>query len=141
MICLRDDLEDGELQVSFEESLSLQLAAGWVHSLLFLASQIQKEHSIEYLLNFLIVFLMSVLLKTSFLKQHKRDLEQYPLAPTSTAKSSTPQHLDSMISFKSKYLFILVPCQDSKVSSQGHVHSMRITFLKLFEKIVMSGLS
>ena len=94
-----------------------------------LASQVQKEHSIEDLLNFLIVFLISLLLKRSFLKQHKTDLEQYPLAPTSTAKSSTHQPLDSMIVFKAEYLLILVP------SSQGHVSSMRITFLKLFEKL------
>ena len=39
VVCLRDDIEDGELYVSFEGSLSLQLAAG-VHSFLFLASQI-----------------------------------------------------------------------------------------------------
>ena len=109
--------------------------------MLFLASQIQNEHSIEDLLNFLIVFLIRVLLNPSFLKQHKTDLEQYPLAPTSTAKSSTHQPLDSMIVFKAKYLLILVLCQDSIFSSQGHVSSMRITFLKLFEKIVMSGLS
>ena len=51
VVCLRDDVEDSELQVSFEELLSLQLAAG-VHSLYFQASQIQKEHSIEDLLNF-----------------------------------------------------------------------------------------
>ena len=140
VVCLKDDIENCELSVSFEELLSLQLAAG-VHSLLFLASQIQKEHSIEDLLNFLIVFLISLLLKPSFLKQHKTDLEQYPLAPTSTAKSSTHQPLDSMIVFKAEYLLILVPCQDSIFSSQGHVSSMRITFLKLFEKIVMSGLS
>ena len=89
VVCLRDDVEDGELQVSFEESLSLQLAAGWVHSLLLLASQIEKEHSIEDLLNFLIVFLISLLLKPNFLQQHKADLEQYPLAPTSTIQSCT----------------------------------------------------
>ena len=141
MVCLRGDREDGELQVSFEGSLRLQLAVEGVQSLLFLASQIQNEHSIEDLLNFLIVFLIRVLLKPSFLKQHKTDLEQYPLAPTSTAKSSTHQPLDSMIAFKAKYLLILVLCQDSIFSSQGHVSSMRITFLKLFEKIVMSGLS
>ena len=128
VVCLRDDIEDSELQVSFKESLNLQLAAGGVHSLMFLASQIQKEHSID-LLNFLIVFLVSLLLKPNFLKQHKTDLEQYPLAPTSTAKSSTHQPLDSMIAFKAKYLLILVPCQDSLFSSQGHVSSMRITFL------------
>ena len=60
VVCLRNDIEDSELLVSFEESLRLQLAAG-VHYLLFLASQIQKEHSIEDLLNFLIVFLISLL--------------------------------------------------------------------------------
>ena len=54
VVCLKDDIEDGELQVSLEESLSLQLAAEGVQSLLFLASQIEKEHSIEELLNFLI---------------------------------------------------------------------------------------
>ena len=109
--------------------------------MLFLASQIQNEHSIEDLLNFLIVFLIRVLLKPSFLKQHKTNLEQYPLAPTSTAKSSTHQPFDSIIVFQAKYLLILILCQDSIFSSQGHVGSMRITFLKLLEKIVMSGLS
>ena len=109
--------------------------------MLFLDSQIQNEHSIQDLLHFLIVFLVRVLLKPSFLKQHKTDLEQYPLAPTSTAKSSTHQPLDSMVVFKAKYLLILLLCQDSIFSSQRHVSSMRITFLKLFEKILMSGLS
>ena len=49
---------------------------------MFLANQIQKEHSIEDLHNFLIVLLISLLLKHSFLKQHKTDLEQYTLAPS-----------------------------------------------------------
>ena len=141
MVCLRGDREDGELQVSFEGSLRLQLAVKGVQSLLLLATEIQNEHSIEDLLNSLIVFLIRVLLKPSFLKQHKTDLEQYPLAPTSTAKSSTHQPLDSIIVFQANYLLILVLYQDSIFSSQGHVSSMRITFLKLFEKIVMSGLS
>ena len=141
MVCLRGDREDGELQVSFEGSLRLQLAVKGVQSLLLLATQIENEHSIEDLLNSLIVFLIRVLLKPSFLKQHKTDLEQYPLAPTSTAKSSTHQPLDSIIVFQANYLLILVLYQDSIFSSQGHVSSMRITFLKLFEKIVMSGLS
>ena len=117
------------------------MAVEGVQYLLFLASEIQNKHSIEDLVNFLIEFLIRVLLKPSFLKQHKTDLEQYPLVPSSTAKSSTQQPLDSMILFKAKYLLILVLCQDSIFSSQGHVSSMRITFLKLFEKIVMSGLS
>ena len=133
MVSLRDDRENGELQVSFEGSLKLQL--------LFLASQIQNEHSIEDFLNFLIVFVIRGLLKPSFLNSIKQDLEQHPLAPTSTAKSFTQQPLDSMIVFKTKYLLILVLCQDSIFSSQGHVSSMRITFLKLFQKIVMPGLS
>ena len=128
------------MEVLFEGLLSLQLAAGFQY-LLFLASQIQKEHSIEDLLNFLIVFLIRVLLKPSFLKQNKTDLEQYPLAPTSTAKSSTHQPLDSMTVFKAKYLLILLLCQDCIFSSQGHVSSIRITFLKLLEKILVSGLS
>ena len=96
VVCLTDDIEDCELLVSFEESLSLQLVAEGV---LFLASQIENEHSTEDLLNFLIVFFNII--------------EQYSLAPTSTAKSSTHQPLDSMIVFKAKYLLILVPCQDS----------------------------
>ena len=74
---------------------------------LFLASQIQKEHSIEDLLNFLIVFLIRVL------KQHQTDLEQYLLAPTYTGKSSTHQTLNSMIVFKAKHLLILILCQHS----------------------------
>ena len=137
MVCLRDDREDGELQVSFEGSLRLQLAVKGVQSLLLLATKIQNEHSIEDLLNFLIVFLIRVLLKPSFLKQYKTDLEQYPLAPTSTAKSSPYQPLDSMIVSKAKYLLILVLCQDSIFSSLGHLSSMRITFLILLEKIVL----
>ena len=111
--------------------MSLQLAAG-VQSLLFQVSQIQKEHSIEDLLKFIIVFLMRVLLKPSFLKQHKTDLEQYPQAPTCSAKSFAHQALDPMTFFKAKYLLILVLCQNSIFSSQVHVSSMRITFLKLF---------
>ena len=46
MICLRDDREEGELQFSFKGSLMLQLAVEGLQSLLFLASQIQNEHSI-----------------------------------------------------------------------------------------------
>ena len=55
MLCLRGDREDGELQVSFEGSLRLQLAVEGFKSLLLLASQIQNEHSKEDLLNFIIV--------------------------------------------------------------------------------------
>lgn len=113
MVCLRDDTEDEELQVSFEESSSLQLPIEGVQSLSFLASQIQKVYSIEDLVNFLVVFLIRVLLKPIFLIQHKTDLEQYHLATTTTAKSFTHQPIDFMIAFKAKYLLKLVPCQDS----------------------------
>ena len=66
MVCLRDDTENNELQVYFEGLLSLQLGAEGVQSLLLWASQIQKEHSVEDLPNFLIEFL--ILLKPSFSK-------------------------------------------------------------------------
>ena len=46
VFCFRCGLGDGELQVSFRESLTLSLVVG-VHSLLFVASEIQKEHSME----------------------------------------------------------------------------------------------
>ena len=64
------------MQVSFEELLSLQLAAERVYSLLFLTSQIQEEHTMKDLLNLLIVFVIRVLLKPSFSKEHKIDLGQ-----------------------------------------------------------------
>ena len=95
MFCFRYSL-DGELQVSFRESLTLSLLVG-VYPLLFLVSQIQKEHSMEDLLNFLMLFLIRVLLKPSFLRQHKTNLEQYPLVPTSTAENSTDHPLDSIV--------------------------------------------
>ena len=68
IVCLREDREDGELEVSFEGLWRPHLAAERVQSLLLLARQIQKEPSIEDLLNFLIVFLIRVLFKPSFLK-------------------------------------------------------------------------
>ena len=106
MVCLRDDRENAELLVSFEGPFRLQLAVGRFQSLLMLASRTQNGHSIEDLLNFLMVFWIRVLLKFSFLKWHKTDLEQYPLAPTIIAKISTYQPIDSMIVFKTKYLLI-----------------------------------
>ena len=108
-----------------------------VHSFLILASQIQKGDSMDDLLNVLTLFLIRPLLKPSFLRQHNTDSEQYRLAPTSTAKSSTDRPLDYIVVFKARYLLILVMCDDSMFSSQGHVNS--ITFLKTFEKIVISG--
>ena len=143
VVCLTDDIEDGGLQISFEELLSLTVGSRMSPFFIAFGQSDKEEHSIDDLFNFLTVILIRF--QPSFLKQHKTDLEQYPLAPTSTAKSSTHQPLDSMIIFKANYLLILVPCLDSIFSSQGHVSSMRITFLKitflkLFEKTVMSGL-
>ena len=139
MFCFGYGLGDGELQHSFRESLTLRLVVE-VHSLLFLVIQIQKEHSMDDLLKLLMLFLIKVLLKP-ILRQHKTDLEQYPLAPTSTGKSSADHPLDYIVVFKAKYLLILVLCHDSMFSSQRHVNSMSITFLKTLEKIVISGLS
>ena len=101
------------------ESLTLSLVVG-VLSLLFLASQMQREHSMEDLLIFLMLFLTRILLKPSSLRQHKTDVEQDPVPPTSTAKSSTDYPLDSIVVFKAKYLLILVPCHGSMFSSQGY---------------------
>ena len=58
-------LGDGELQDLFRESLTLRLLVE-VHSLLFMASLIQKEQSMDDLLKFLMLFLIRVLLKPSF---------------------------------------------------------------------------
>ena len=128
------------MQGSFREALTLRLVIE-VHSLLFLASQIKKREFHGCLTKIFDVVLIRVLVKPSFLRQHKTDLEQYPLAPTSTAKSSTEHPLDSIVAFKAKYLLILALCHDSMFSSQGHVNSLSITFLKTLEKIAISGLS
>ena len=71
LFCFKDGLGDGGSQVSFGESLILRLVVG-VHFLLFLASQIQKEHSMEDLLSFLMVFPIRALLEPSFLRQQKK---------------------------------------------------------------------
>ena len=49
---------------------------GEVHSLQFLASQMQNELSVAVLLRALMVFLMRLLPKPRLLKQHTTDLEQ-----------------------------------------------------------------
>ena len=49
MLCFKYGLGDCELQVSLIESLTSSFVIG-VHSLLFLVSHIQKEHSMEDLL-------------------------------------------------------------------------------------------
>ena len=46
------------------------------HALLFLASQIKKEHSNKHLLSCFIMVLMVRFLKPKLLKQHKTDIEQ-----------------------------------------------------------------
>lgn len=58
-----------KMEVSFEGSLNLHLAAERVQSLLFPPSQKQKEDSIEDLLNRLIVLLPDKsIIETQFLK-------------------------------------------------------------------------
>ena len=59
VFCFIYGLGDGELQVSFRESLTLSLVVR-VQFLLFLSSQIQKEHYMQDLLNFLMFFLLRV---------------------------------------------------------------------------------
>ena len=103
--------------------------------------------------------LMVQFLKPKLLKQHKTDLEQYPLAPTSTSNRSILQLLFWITLFNGKYLLTLalfgtmsklintchwkvyLPLKASIFSSHGRVSSMRVTLFSLFEKIVMSGLS
>ena len=75
MFCFRYGLGVGELQDSFRESLTLRLVVE-VNSLSFLANQVQKKHSMDDLIKFLMLFLIRVLLKPSLLRQHKIDLEQ-----------------------------------------------------------------
>ena len=91
---------------------------------MFLASQMQKDHSIEHLVNYFIVVLMVRLVKPKHLKEYKTDLEQYAL-----------------ILFRSMYLLTLALCQASMFSSHGQPSSMRITLLSLLEKTVVSGIS
>ena len=77
----------------------------------------------EHLLICFIVVLMVRFLKPKLLKQHKTHLEQYPLAPTSTANRSTLQPLFSITLFSGKYLLTLTLYQASIFPSHGHVSS------------------
>ena len=110
IFCFGYGIGDGELQDSFRESLTLRLVVE-VHSLLFLASQIQKEHSMDDLLKFLMLLLIRVLLRPSFLRQHKTDLEQYPLAPTSTAKRFTDHPLELFLKQRKQTNIVLLLLQ------------------------------
>ena len=68
--------------------------------------QIQKEDSIDNLLLVFKVFYAKMLMKTMFCKQHNKDLEDNPLAPTSMAYRSTSQSLKLIADFNGKYLLI-----------------------------------
>ena len=59
IFCFGCGIGDSELQDSFRESLTIRFVVE-VDSLLFLASQIQKEHSMDVLLKFLMLFLIRV---------------------------------------------------------------------------------
>ena len=85
------------------------------------------------------VFFGKMLLKPRFCKQHNKDLEQNPLAPTSTAYTSTSQTLKFIADFNGKYLLILWSCHFSIFSSQGQVNSVTITFFCWIRIMVMSG--
>ena len=114
-------MDFGEQMDLLERSISLKDPA-----LLFLASLIQMEHSIKLLLSYFIMVLIVLFLKPKLLKQHKTDLEQYSLATTSTASSSTFQPLFSATLFRGRYLLTLVLCQASMFSSHLQVSSMAI---------------
>ena len=60
-------------------------------ALLFLTSQMQKEYSLEHLLACFAVLLMVQFMRPQLIKQHKTDLEQHTIAPTSTANRSKLQ--------------------------------------------------
>ena len=94
------DMDLGE-QVDLLEILKIYFFKGL--SLLFLASQTQKEHSIEHLLSCFIVVLMVRFLIPKLLKQHKIDLEEYPLGPTTSANRSIFQLLFSVTLFRGIY--------------------------------------
>ena len=99
---------------------------------LSLASQIQKlriplfPHSFQS-------FFTRVLLTPRFCKQHNKDLEQYPLAPTLMAYISTSQPLEFITDINGKYLLILCSYHFSIFSSQEQVNSISITFLAELE--------
>ena len=114
----------GSSGVFKERSVSLEDQA-----LLFLASQMQKEHSLEHLLVCFAVLSMVQFLRPQLIKQHKTDLEQHTIAPTSTANRSKLQPFFSIAPFSGIYLLTLVLCQASMFSSYGQVNSKKITSL------------
>ena len=97
----------------------------------------------EELLTFLMVLLIliKIFLKPSSLKQHKIELEQYPVVPISTARRSMDHPSDNISAFKANYLLILVLHHDSIFPLQEYVNSMTMNFLKLLETIVILGLA
>ena len=73
---------------------------------LSLASQIQKEDSIDNLLLVFKVFYAKMLIKPVFCKQHNKELEDNPLAPTSMPYRSTFQSLKLIADVNGKYFLI-----------------------------------
>ena len=88
---------------------------------LSLASQIQKENSIDSLITVFKFFFAKMLLKPRFCKQHHKDLEQNPLAQTSMAYRSTSQPLDFIVNFNGKYLLILWSCHSISITFFGRI--------------------
>ena len=73
------------------------------------------------------------MLKPRFCKQHKKNLEQYPLAPFLMAYISTSQPLEFIADINGKHLLILCSYHFSIFSSQEQVNSISITFLAELE--------
>ena len=74
-------------------------------------------------------------------RQDFRDVEQYPLAPNSTAKKLTDQPLYLIDVVKGSYLKNFFWCHSSIFSSQGQVNSKMMTVLMEVENNTMSGLT
>ena len=93
----------------------------------------------EMQLKDLVVFWKILLLKPSHLRQIGSDLEEYPLAPTSIANSSTAQPFFSITLASRVYLFNSWECHFSIFFSQGQVISSRTAHFKDFENKKISG--
>ena len=114
---------------------------GVFHVFVFLAIQMQKEHSMDTLANDLDINLACLLLKPNFLREYARLFDGKPLAPISTAKKSAIHPLEFIIVTRDWYLQTLVLCQASMFSSHGHVNSIITIRLMELEYTTRSGRS
>ena len=110
-----------------------------VHSLEFLASQIQKEDFIDVDPSVLVELFSSLFPNPSFLRVIGKLFAQWPLAPTSTANKSTLHPLDDIIVERGVYFPSFTECHVSIFSSQGQVSSIMMILFKELEYMTISG--